>query len=483
MTGRSPAPSLVQVAFSVVDLAATERWFREGLGFWPAGGSRRLMRGPLASSVQGLPRVASTCWWMVDRNEFFQLEMFQFERPAARLMPDDARPCDIGYARIGVWVADFDETLTRLARLGSRALSDPIGPTGERRACVRNPDGVYVEIMEDDPLAWRPTAAGRSACPVAVRSVTLSAPDLARSEAFFRGGLGLQPSDVALRAPEHEALWGLAGARAQGSVLDAGGVLVELVQYVDPVGRPRQAGHKISDQGILNIALGARRKRDHRELYDRATAAGALANRRPVHTPGAGVVYVNDTDDFSVELLRMSERLEKRWGFAPRPAARRPRADTHAIERMIPIAALDWATWDVIADHDRMSEWIGLGSVRRTVDGAPVPDGRGSERLLKLLGIGITEQVVGYEPPISYRYRVTRGSPFLSHQGEIRLRADGDHTQLTWTIRFRPRLPGTGRPLAALLSRLLARVLRTGLRPYTETHTTHITAHTRSNQT
>ena len=39
------------------------------------------MRGPLASSVQGLPRVASTCWWMVARNEFFQLEMFQFERP------------------------------------------------------------------------------------------------------------------------------------------------------------------------------------------------------------------------------------------------------------------------------------------------------------------------------------------------------------------------------------------------------------------
>ena len=83
----NPEPRLSQVAFSVVDLAATERWFREGLGFWPAGGSRGMMRGPLASSVQGLPRVASTCWWMVDRKEFFQLEMFQFERPLARLMP------------------------------------------------------------------------------------------------------------------------------------------------------------------------------------------------------------------------------------------------------------------------------------------------------------------------------------------------------------------------------------------------------------
>ena len=121
-----------------------------------------------------------------------------------------------------------------------------------------------------------------------------------------------------------------------------------------------------------------------------------------------------------------------------------------------------------------MSEWIGLGSVRRTIDGAPAPDGRGSERLLTLLGVRVTEQVVAYQPPLSYRYRVTKGSPFVSHQGEIRLRADGDHTELTWTIRFRPKLPGTGRPLAALLSRLLARVLRTGLKPYIEAHTTHI---------
>lgn len=481
MTGRGPAPSLVQVALSVVDLAATERWFRNGLGFWPAGGSRRLMRGPLASSVQGLPRVASTCWWMVDRNDFFQLEMFQFERPTARLMAHDARPCDVGYARIGVWAAEFDETLTRLARLGSRPLSDPIGSAGGRRACVRNPDGVYVEIMEDDPLADAPLAVTRSACRVAVRSVTLSVPDLARSAAFFHCGLDLQPSDVALRAPQHEALWGLPGARTQGSVFDAGGVLIELVQYLDPIGRPRPPGHRISDQGILNIAFGARGRHDHRELYHRATTAGARANRTPVHAPGAGVVYVNDPDEFSIELLWMSERLEKHWGFTPRPTAKRPLADTHAIERTVRIAAPAHVAWDAIADHDRMSEWIGLGSVRRTIDGAPVPDGRGSERLLKLFGMSVTERVVAFEPPRSYRYRVTEGSPFVSHQGEIRLRANGDHTELTWTIRFRPKLPGTGRPLAALLSRLLARVLSQGLKPYIETRTNHIPADTRSN--
>ena len=49
------APPLNQIAFSVVDLRLTDRWFREGFGLLPAGGSRALMRGPLAANVQGLP--------------------------------------------------------------------------------------------------------------------------------------------------------------------------------------------------------------------------------------------------------------------------------------------------------------------------------------------------------------------------------------------------------------------------------------------
>ncbi len=140
------APPLNQIAFSVVDLRLTERWFREGFGLLPAGGSRALMRGPLAANVQGLPRAASTCWWLLGRNSWFQLELFQFERPIAKLMPADFRPCDIGYTRIGIWVEDFDATLKRLAGLGSQPLTAPLGRAGQaarlrpqpRRGLCRN---------------------------------------------------------------------------------------------------------------------------------------------------------------------------------------------------------------------------------------------------------------------------------------------------------------------------------------------------------
>ena len=201
------APPLNQIAFSVVDLRLTERWFREGFGLLPAGGSRALMRGPLAANVQGLPRAASTCWWLLGRNSWFQLELFQFERPIAKLMPADFRPCDIGYTRIGIWVEDFDATLKKLAGLGSQPLTEPLGERGERRACVRNPDGVYVEIMEDDPLPQF-NQRGRVDCPSAIRSVTLSVPQLSDAAAFFEDGHRPQGQH---RGPAHARARGVVG--------------------------------------------------------------------------------------------------------------------------------------------------------------------------------------------------------------------------------------------------------------------------------
>jgi catechol 2,3-dioxygenase-like lactoylglutathione lyase family enzyme len=468
-------PTLCQVAFSVVDLRATERWFREGLGFLPAGGSRQLMRTPLAARTQGLPRAASTCWWLLGSNDFFQLELFQFERPLARLMSEDARPCDIGYTRIGVCVADFDAALAALERLGSSAITAPVGRPGARRACVRNPDGVYVEIMEDDPLAPAGRPLLQPASPPAVRSVTLSVADLAQSESTFARGLGLQPSSVVLRSAEHEAIWGLLGASTRSKVFQAGDVLVEVVQYLNPEGRPRREGYRISDQGILNIAFGARTKRQHEQVVRRMLDVGALPESRPTYLPGAGVVYVNDPQQFSIELLQMAPRAERFFGFRPLPISKRPDPDTLAIEHTVAVEAPTEAAWAVISDHEGMSAWTPIKSVRRIAEGAPERDGRGSERVLSAPFGGIVEQVVDFEPPRLYRYRVAKGSPFVCHQGEIRLTPRGERTELTWTIRFRPKVPGTGRLLAAGFSRVLDHIMRTRLGPTIESRAANVT--------
>ena len=56
----------------------------------------------------------------------------------------------------------------------------------------------------------------------------------------------------------------------------------------------------------------------------------------------------------------------------------------------------------------------------------------------------------------------------MCHQGELLLRPRGDGTAVTWKIRFRPRIPGTGRLIAAGFSRALNRMMTTRLRRHVE---------------
>ena len=307
---------LCQIAFSVLDGPGALRWYQRAFGLTTAGGTR-MFRGPLATRVQGLPKVASTCRWLLDAQDFFQLEMFQFARPKPRPRRPDARPCDIGYARVGIHVAEFDAALVRLAQLDARPLAPPVGPIGARRACVRDLEGNFLERMEDDPRGPDKRARPRRGAGVAVRSITLSVPDLGRARRFFADTLGLRESPVGLHEPGHEALWGLDGAKCDALVLDAGDLFVELVQYTDPTGRAWPDGYRISDQGLLNVAFGFRDKAAFEAAYARCRAAGHRPNGEPLGLGAWSVVYVNDDQGFSVELLFVRPWYDGRMGFKP----------------------------------------------------------------------------------------------------------------------------------------------------------------------
>jgi catechol 2,3-dioxygenase-like lactoylglutathione lyase family enzyme len=180
---------LSQIALSVSDVRRSERWYRDVLGLEPGGGTN-LFAGPLSSMVQGIPRAASTCWWLVDRQDLFQVELFEFRSPLVREVPPDWRPCDIGYTTVSLWVDDLDAAMGRAREEGSEPLTEPIGEPGARRVCLRDPDGVLVELMEQDPRSDTPRERPRAEIGVVARAVTLSVPDLASSSRFFQEILG-----------------------------------------------------------------------------------------------------------------------------------------------------------------------------------------------------------------------------------------------------------------------------------------------------
>jgi uncharacterized protein YndB with AHSA1/START domain/catechol 2,3-dioxygenase-like lactoylglutathione lyase family enzyme len=469
MTTANCIPPLNQIALSVVDLRSTEAWFVEGLGFLPAGGSMFMMSGPIAAPIMGIPGAASCAWWLIGRNAWFQLEMFQFRQPISKLMPADFRPCDVGYTRLGVHVNDFDAALASLARLGSEPLSTPGGAPGHRRACVRSPDGVYVEIMEDDPLP-QPEGSEREGSPVAVRSVTLSTSNLEASVAYLTAVNGKGPEEIALHTPEHEALWGLPGASYKRAIFRSGDILVEVVQYLDPVGKPWPRGYRICDQGILNISYGQRSQADHTLVYKRAAAFGARSNRKPFHFNNAGVVYMNDQLGFSVELSWLKKgRNDVKYGFEPiLPRDARPQHNKLRISGSVQIAAPVQKLWEILNDQDSMSEWIGFNSVHRIRDGSASRNGVGSERLMFGKPGRVVEQITAVEPGRSIRYRVTEGGPIRYHNGEIVLRPAGDGCVVDWSIRCRSKYPFVGGLLRRALQKMLDQMLRQGLKPYAE---------------
>jgi catechol 2,3-dioxygenase-like lactoylglutathione lyase family enzyme len=313
-----PVPPVRQVAFSATDLERTHAWYHEVLGFLPSGRTR-IVRGPLFSRLVGLPKLATTIRFLVDKQDFFHLEMFRFERPQAKPMPADWRPCDIGYARLGLHVDDFDATLERLGRAGVRPLADPVGAMSTRRVCLRDPEGVLLELMEEDPRLPSSPPRPRPEVPIVARSVTLSVPDLDRSRRFFVDILGMREAkDVALHTAEHEALWGLAGARCESLLLWSGDFLIELVQYTDPVGKPWPEGHRVCDQGLSHIALGFRSLGEFNAVYQRAAAAGYRSNWRPLHMLAISAVYLNDDQGFAVELMMVRRWFDAFMGFRPK---------------------------------------------------------------------------------------------------------------------------------------------------------------------
>ena len=480
MTGQNRVPPahelpLNQIAISVADVQLSQRWYRDTFGYQESGGTSLFI--PLLGSdkVQGVPGATSVCWWLMDQQDFFQIELFQFSKPTARPLPEDWRPCDTGYSTIGIHVADFDATLDRLDRRRVRLLSDPIGEPGWRRVCVRDPDGVLLEVMEDDPRSGAPRSRPYEA-QVATRFVTLSVPDLEEARRTWVEVLGLtELPGFPLHGPEHEGLWGLSGATRESFVLRAGDMFIEVVHYLDPVGLPWPDGYRISDHGLLNIALGLRSYDALVDLVDACEAAGIPPNAPPPTTlkPVWSCSYVNDPMGFSIELLYLARPGEKRLvnpfdlielGFRP------TKAPVHRTRASQVVGASPERVFQVLLDHAAMYTWSPFRQSEVIAD----PDGHGGVGTVRRLsggplGMSLTERIVAAEEPNRLEY-TAEGAPGQDfYHGFVTLEPlPGGGTRVTWEAQFHSRLPGVTAATTRVLRSLVQGLTRVAEQPIVE---------------
>lgn len=314
---------LGQLAFANLG-GAMHRWYSDGLGLLPSGAT--LFAGPPAEKVNGLPFPVFPARWLMDGREWVQIELFRFIKPRPRSRRPDETPADHGYRRAGFHVENLDATLAALAGLGTALVGPVLGERPTRRACVRDPEGNWIELMEGDPLSdpgsvrrWRGAGA-------TLRSVTISVASLEDAVHDWADGIGLPDAAESLHAPEHEALWRLDGARARSRTLDAGSALIELVQYELPPGRPAPAGRRLCDQGIQNVAFVARDRDRFEATFQRWVGLGfEPISPAPLDAGVFRVMYFDLPSGANVELLYPRRWARRLIGFAPTPRIRRRR--------------------------------------------------------------------------------------------------------------------------------------------------------------
>ncbi len=129
------------------------------------------------------------------------------------------------------------------------------------------------------------------------------------------------------------------------------------------------------------------------------------------------------------------------------------------IEARVRIAAPLETVWARLTDHEGMSTWMPLRSVTLSQEGHPDRDGLGARRVMRAVGPPLVEEVVAWDPPTSYEYTLLHGAPIRDHRGRVELSPAGDGTNVVWSIRFRPRVPGTGWLIGAVLKKVIHRSL------------------------
>jgi uncharacterized protein YndB with AHSA1/START domain len=112
--------------------------------------------------------------------------------------------------------------------------------------------------------------------------------------------------------------------------------------------------------------------------------------------------------------------------------------------------------FDTLTDHRAIATYV-RGVRRSTLDreGVPAPNGVGAIRRLESVGPAIVEEIIDYQRPTRYAYKMLSGAPVRDHVGTVELRDAGNGTEVSWHLRSTPTLPGLDWLFAPVLRKVI----------------------------
>jgi uncharacterized protein YndB with AHSA1/START domain len=117
--------------------------------------------------------------------------------------------------------------------------------------------------------------------------------------------------------------------------------------------------------------------------------------------------------------------------------------------------------FDALTNHRGIADYV--WAVRRSTldrEGVPAPNGVGAVRRLEAVGPPIVEEIIDYQRPTRYAYKMLSGAPVRDHVGTVELREAGTGTEVSWHLRSTPKIPGGNWLLSVVLHRVIGELLK-----------------------
>lgn len=123
------------------------------------------------------------------------------------------------------------------------------------------------------------------------------------------------------------------------------------------------------------------------------------------------------------------------------------------------VAAPPEIVFDILTDHRRYSEITPLRKAELEREGEPAPNGVGAIRVLTVAGPPMREEVIAYERPNRFAYKILSGLPVRDHVGTVEMRPSGGGTEVTYAVKTTPTIPFAGPAFMLVLKKAIRDLL------------------------
>ena len=113
------------------------------------------------------------------------------------------------------------------------------------------------------------------------------------------------------------------------------------------------------------------------------------------------------------------------------------------------VAAPPETVFEVLTDHRRYSEITPMRKSTLEREGELTPNGVGAIRVLTAIGPPLREEVIGYEAPKRFSYKLLSGAPLRDHVGTVELTPRDGGTKFVYAVRTTATLPVVGGAIVA----------------------------------